>query len=106
VIGDGDIFSNEFSERTGPSRMGSSRNNDAYFVNESFLLNCMEYLTDKNSLLEARTKDVKLRLLDKGRIKEERDTWRIVNVGIPIALVLIFGSVYMFFRRRRYEVKK
>ncbi len=106
VIGDGDVFGNEFNERSGPSRMGTSRINDAQFVNESFLLNCMEYLTDRNSLLEARTKDVKLRLLDKGRIKDERDTWRIVNVGIPVALVLIFGSVYMFFRRRRYEVKQ
>jgi gliding-associated putative ABC transporter substrate-binding component GldG len=106
VIADGDMFANDFSESKGPIPMGMSRNTDARFVNNAFLLNCMEYLTDKKSLLEARTKDVKLRLLDNGRAKEEADKWKIVNVGIPIAIVLVFASVYMFFRKRRYEVKK
>jgi gliding-associated putative ABC transporter substrate-binding component GldG len=106
VIADGDMFANDFSESRGPIPMGVSRNSDARFVNSSFLLNCMEYLTDKNSLLEARTKDVKLRLLDNGRTKEEANKWKIVNVGIPIVLVLVFASVYMFFRKRRYEVKQ
>jgi ABC-2 type transport system permease protein len=106
VIADGDMFANDFTESRGPIPMGVSRNSEARFVNSSFLLNCMEYLTDKKSLLEARTKDVKVRLLDNGRTKEEANKWRIVNVGIPIALVLIFASVYMFFRKRRYEVKK
>ncbi len=107
VIADGDIFANDFSETRGPSPMGMlQRVPGDRFVNSSFLMNCMEYLTDKNSLLEARTKDVKLRLLDNGRTKEEANKWKIVNVGIPIALVLIFASVYTFFRKRRYEVKK
>lgn len=107
VISDGDLFTNDFSETRGPSPMGMlQRVPGQRFVNSSFLMNCLEYLTDKNSLLEARTKDVKIRLLDNGRTKEEETKWKIVNVGIPIALVLIFASVYMFFRKRRYEVKQ
>lgn len=107
VIADGDLFANDFSETRGPSPMGMlQRVPGERFVNSSFLMNCMEYLTDKNSLLEARTKDVKVRLLDNGRTKDEASKWKIVNVGIPIAIVLIFASVYMFFRKRRYEVKQ
>ena len=106
VIADGDMFANGFTEARGPEPMGYWRYNQSNFANKSFLLNCMEYLTDKESLLEARTKDVKLRLLDAGRIRDERDTWRIVNIAIPIGLVLVFASVFLFFRKRRYEIKK
>ena len=67
------------------------------------MLNCLEYLTDNSGLLEARSKDSRLRLLDEGRVKSERKKWQIINIGIPIALVLIFASCYLFFRRRRYE---
>jgi ABC-2 type transport system permease protein len=105
VIADGDMFANGYSESTGPEPMGYWKYNKTSFANKSFLLNCVEYLTDRNSLMEARTKDLKLRLLDIGRVKEERTQWRIVNIGIPILLVLIFGSAYTFFRKRRYETK-
>jgi ABC-2 type transport system permease protein len=106
VISDGDMFLNGYSEARGPEPMGYWKFNESSFSNKSFLLNCIEYLTDKNSLLEARTKDVKLRLLDRGRIRDERNMWRIVNIGVPIALVLVFASIFLFFRRRRYETKK
>jgi len=44
--------------------------------------------------------------LDKGRVKPERTKWQVVNVAIPIAAVLVFASFYLFFRKRRYELKK
>jgi ABC-2 type transport system permease protein len=106
VIADGDMFANGFTEGNGPEPMGYWRYNKTNFANKSFLLNCLEYLTDKNTLLEARTKDVKLRLLDNGRIRDERNKWRVVNIGIPIAMVLVFASAFMFFRKKKYETKK
>lgn len=77
----------------------------AMFANKSFFLNCIEYLTDPSSLLEARAKDTRLRLLDAGRVTREKNKWVIINVGVPVALVLVFASVYIFFRKRRYESK-
>lgn len=106
VIGDGDIFLNEVQPTTGPIPMGASRGTKAQFANRNFLLNCMEYLTDKNSLLEARTKDARVRLLDGGRVKEEGNKWRIINIAVPVAIVLLFASAYLFFRKRRYAEKK
>ena len=75
------------------------------FANKNFVLNCLEYLTDPHSLLEARSKDLKLRLLDLKRAKDEELKWQAINVGLPIALVLIFASCYLFFRKRKYETK-
>lgn len=103
VLSDGDFFMNGISERTGPQEMGYWEYTGSLFSNKNFLLNCLEYLTDPNSLLEARSKDLRLRLLDPKRAQDERTKWQFVNVGVPIALILVFASAYMFFRKRKYE---
>jgi len=102
VVSDGDMISNDFS-RNGPYEMGYWQYSDATYANKNFFLNCLEYLTDHSGLLETRSKDLRLRLLDGGRVKNEKLQWRIINIGLPIVLVLIFASCYTFFRKRRYE---
>ncbi len=105
VISDGDMLENDFSQSTGPMEMGYWRYTRDRFANKGFILNCLEYLTDPSGLIEARSKDVRLRLLDAGRVKNEKATWRMVNIGVPVLLVIIFASVYLFYRKRRYESK-
>lgn len=105
VVSVGEAFSNGYSAKSGVLPIGYYQYTGEFFANKNFLLNCLEYLTDKSGVLEARSKDVRLRLLDKGRIKTEKTTWQVVNVVIPIAAVLVFASFYLFFRKRRYEIK-
>ncbi|HRO43249.1 MAG TPA: gliding motility-associated ABC transporter substrate-binding protein GldG [Flavipsychrobacter sp.] len=105
VIADGDIMLNTMSRTRGFSEMGYWEYTQALFANKNFILNCLEYLTDPHSLLEARNKDVKLRLLDTKRAKDEELKWQFINVGVPLLLVLIFASAYLFFRKRRYELR-
>jgi len=101
----GNLYGNDYSTKSGVIPMGYYKFTGEYFANKSFLLNCLEYLTDHTGILESRSKQVKLRLLDTGRAKEEKTQWQVVNVGIPIAIVLVFASCYIFFRKRRYEIK-
>ena len=103
VVSDADVFLNDFSERRGPMECGYYKYTDQLFANKTFLLNCMEYLTDDFGLLVARNKTLQLRLLDRVRIKKERIQWQLLNVGLPIALVLFFASGYFFFRKKKYE---
>lgn len=103
VISDGDIMENDYSRTEGPMEMGYWRFTQTRFANKEFILNCIEYLTDNSGLLEARSKEVVLRKLDGKRVTKEKTTWRIVNIAIPVLLVLIFASAYIFFRKRRYE---
>lgn len=105
VISDGDIFTNDFSQTSGVEEMGYWRYTKNLFANKSFLLNCVEYLTDPNSMLEARSKDLKLRLLDAQRIETEKTKWQVINILVPVGLILIFASGYLFFRKRKYERK-
>ncbi len=101
----GNVFQNDFSTKEGPMQLGYYKYTGDHFANKDFLLNCIEYLTDHTGILEARSKDVKMRLLDKGRAIEEKTQWQWINIAVPIAIVLVFASCYFFFRKRRYEVK-
>ena len=103
VISDGDMFENDYSEREGTMEMGYWRYTSNRFANKTFMLNCIEYLTDRSGLLESRSKDVKLRLLDNGRVQSERSKWQWLNILAPNILVILFASVYLFFRKRKYE---
>lgn len=101
----GNIFQNDFSTKDGFMQLGYYKYTGEHYANKDFLLNCLEYLTDRSGILEARSKDVKMRLLDRGRAQEDKTMWEWINVCVPIAIVLVFASAYMFFRKRRYEVK-
>ena len=103
LVGDGDMFLNQVSERRGPQELGYWPIDDIRFANKSFLLNALEYLTEPGSPLESRSKESRLRLLDVPRVKRERVQWQALNTVLPVALVLIFASAYLFFRKRRYE---
>ncbi len=102
VVSDGDVFLNSLNRKTGPYEMGYWDVDNVQYANKAFILNCMEYLTDNSGLLEARNKDVRLRLLDPGRAKTERNKWQLINIAVPLGLVLVFASAYIFFRRRKY----
>jgi ABC-type uncharacterized transport system involved in gliding motility auxiliary subunit len=103
IVSDADIIENDFSPTRGMMDMGYWRYTGNFYANKSFLLNCMEYLTDSSSLLEARSKEARLRLLDPERVRRESTLWRTINFVVPLLLVLVFASAYLFFRKRKYE---
>jgi len=104
VISDGDIANNVIdvqAQKFFP--LGYNKfDRQTYTANETFLLNAVEYMLDENAILTARAKEVKLRLLDTIKARSERTKWRIINIGIPILMLLLFGSFYRFIRKRKY----
>lgn len=103
VLADGDLIRNEYDVNSGrPSPLGYYKFTKETFANKELILNAIEWLTDEKGIIAARSKDVKLRLLDKQRVKEEKLFWQLLNVFAPIVLVLLFGMGYNFWRRRRY----
>jgi ABC-2 type transport system permease protein len=62
----------------------------------------MNYLVDYNGIMELRSREMKLRLLDKQRIKNERILWQLINIAGPVLLVIFIGLIYGIFRRRIY----
>lgn len=74
----------------------------ATYANKDLLLNAVEYLIDPTGVIEARTKEVKLRLLDTVRAREEGNIWKGINVGLPLFLLAILGWTFNWRRKRKY----
>lgn len=106
VVGDGDIVLNAV-DKNGPLPMGVNRYTagtqyEYQFANKNFLQNCLDYLVDQSGLSEAKAKDYTLRLLDAKKIKEQRSIWQLINIVLPIILILLFGFIYQWWRKRKY----
>ncbi|MBR9922713.1 MAG: gliding motility-associated ABC transporter substrate-binding protein GldG [Bacteroidetes bacterium] len=103
VIADGDLAANTISRETGQPRPLGYNPYDRYqYSNKDFLLNCVEYLLDRNGVIEARGKEVKLRLLDTVKAEANKSSWQFLNLGIPVLFLLIFGLIYNYLRKRKY----
>ncbi len=94
VVADGDMIRNDVSRR-----LGQDRYTGEMFGNRDFLINCMNYLVDDKGLLELRSREIKIRLLDKQRIRDERFFWQLINIAGPVLIVIIAGIIYGVIRR-------
>jgi ABC-2 type transport system permease protein len=105
VVSDGDMFKNDFSEKRGPMPLGFYKFNNQMYANRDFLLNAVEYLTDDSGILDARGREIKLRLLDAKKVKKYRLQWQLINILLPIGIIVLSGIVLLFFRKRKFEQK-
>ena len=103
VIADGDIASNVVTQKEGPLPMGYNQFTNYQYANKDFILNCIEYLVNPSGILETRAKDYTLRLLDPERVANEKTQWQLINIGVPVLLVVLFGFIYQAVRKRKYQ---
>lgn len=103
VVSDGDVIRNDVKMSTGEVfPLGYDRYTNQQFGNKKFILNCIDYLCDDSGIIDVRSKEITLRLLDKGRIKTERMQWTLINMLGPVVLLLIFGLINTWIRKRKY----
>jgi gliding-associated putative ABC transporter substrate-binding component GldG len=127
LVGDGDMVLNEYIPSVDaqgqydpqaplePIEMGWNKytrfeyltngNAGRYFIpvaNKEFLLNSVEYLVSNPAISEVRSKEITLRLLDGERVKEQRITWQLLNIGLPVLLLLLGGFFYQYWRKQQY----
>lgn len=103
VVSDGDIIKNQFHIPNGyPLPLGYDQFTRETFGNKEFILNALNYLTDGPGLISIRSRELKLRLLDKTKINNQRLVWQIINVTTPILIVLLTGVLLIWLRKRKY----
>jgi len=102
VVADGDLIRNQFDNRGQPLPLGYDRYLDETFGNADFILNAINYLNDDSGIMEARTREVRLRLLDKNRVNPQKLTIQLVNISLPVVFLFIFGFLRFFLRKRKY----
>jgi gliding-associated putative ABC transporter substrate-binding component GldG len=105
VIADADIIRNEV-KRSGinetPLPLGQDKYTRQVYGNKDFLINCLNWLVDKNGIMELRSRELKLRLLNNQMIKAEKLRWQLINIIGPVLVVVLSGLLYSYFRRKKY----
>jgi ABC-2 type transport system permease protein len=102
VISDGSIIRNGIDRSGQLIPIGFDRYTHKMYGNKNFLLNCVNWLCDDSGMMSARAREIKLRMLNKKKIVEERLKWQIINTSVPILLVILLGLVLAFIRRNKY----
>jgi ABC-2 type transport system permease protein len=106
VIADADIIRNRVNPQNKQYyTLGHDRYTRRIYANKDFMLNCVNYLLDDSGLLELRSKEFKMRLLDRPRIEKEKTTWQMANLVVPIMLILLLGGINLYLRQRKYAKK-
>jgi ABC-2 type transport system permease protein len=104
IVSDGDIAKNEYQRNTGMIYpVGYDLYSKQQFANKTFLLNCMNYLLDDEGLINLRSREVKLRLLDKKKTATQVAKWKLTNVGLPLLMIILFGMIQYFIRKKKYS---
>ena len=102
VISDGDVIKNQLDKGV-PLELGFDKWTNQLYGNKEFLMNCVNYLLDDNGLINIRSKDVDLPLLNKEEVYKNYTIAQMITVGLPIVILAIFGFLFTFLRKRKYS---
>ncbi|HEY6143423.1 MAG TPA: gliding motility-associated ABC transporter substrate-binding protein GldG [Flavobacterium sp.] len=103
VISDGDLIRNQLDKNFQPVELGYDQRSGNLYDNKDFLMNCVNYLLDDSGLINIRSKDLDLPLLDKEKVYESYSTMQILTIGLPIFILGLFGLVFTFLRKKKYS---
>lgn len=113
VIADGDIIRNQLAQldyakknnkRVGsPLPLGYDQYTNITYGNKQFIENAVSYLIEGEGLINVRSRELKIRLLDMNKVNSNPIKWQLINVVLPSAIMIIFGIVLAFIRKKKYS---
>ena len=102
VVSDGDVIKNQIDKNGVPLELGFDKWTKNVFANKEFVMNCVNYLLDDKGLINIRSKDVNIALLDKEKVYENYSKNQFFAIGFPLLLLLIFGFIFNYLRKKKY----
>ena len=104
VISDGDIIRNDVSlERQEFFPLGSDKYLQKVHANKEFLMNSIDYMLDDSGLIELRSKELKMRLLDQQKASSARFNWQLFNMSLPLLLIWLMGLALFAWKRNKHR---
>lgn len=104
VVAAGSAIRNEWHHNQ-PLPLGYDRYTKTQFGNRDFMLNAVLYLTDDEGWLQLRQKEITLRLINDQRAQMGRVTAQMVSLAVPVAILFLFGGIFLILKRRKYVIK-
>lgn len=106
VSADGDIIKNQLHyNQHYPLPLGFDQFTRQTYGNKDFIINAMNYLTQENGLINIRSREITLRMLDKNKVEQNLVLIQVVNIFVPLILILFLGLILGYIRKVRYTVK-
>jgi len=108
IFSDGDFIRNQVNlinpelPRGQPLPLGYDQYTGIQYGNDDLVLNTVDYMLDDIGLMQTRTRDVKLRLLNGEKIVDEANQWKLINVALPEVLLLLASLIFYLQRKRAY----
>jgi gliding-associated putative ABC transporter substrate-binding component GldG len=102
VISDGDLIKNQLDKNFQPVELGYDQRSGNLYDNKDFMLNCVSYLLDDTGLINIRSKDLDLPLLDKEKVFENYGKTQVITIGLPLLILVLFGVLFTYLRKRKY----
>ena len=102
-ISDGDVIRNEFDLQSGqPLDLGVDPYAGVNYGNGELVTRLLDYLMDEDGLVMIRAKEIQIRPLDRVKVQEEKTKWQVINVLLPIVVIILFGGVKFYLRKRKF----
>jgi ABC-2 type transport system permease protein len=108
VLADGDIIKNKVRNQNGKIQilpLGYDEYSGQTFGNRDYIVNCIDYLTDDSGIMQLRSRVVKLRLLDKVKIRDQKLKWQLINTLLPLIVFGLYGLLFSIIRKRQFARK-
>lgn len=106
-VSDGDIIRNPFDKkRNQPYPAGYDIYTRTMFDNTQFIVNCVNYLCADDDLLQLRAKTFKIGSLNNEKVRSHKTLLAILNIGLPLLLIAIMGTILIVMRKVRFSNKK
>ena len=112
VISDGDIIRNQLAQldyakknnkRIGsPLPLGYDQYTNITYGNKQFIENAISYLIEGEGLINVRSRELKIRLLDMNKINSKPIMWQVINVVLPSVLMIVLGIILAILRKKRF----
>ena len=100
VISDGDFVSPK--KFRGQSQTQDGRSYPMPPDNKILVMNAVDYLAGDIALSRIRSKEVIARILDGKKVEANSSLMQVLNIGLPILLLLIFGVIRYYFRKQKH----
>ena len=102
IVSDGDMLRNQLDKNQLPVELGYDQRSGNLYDNKDFLMNSVNYLLDDNGLINIRSKDLELPLLDKEKVYANYSSTQMLTIGLPMLFLGIFGFFFTYLRKRKY----
>ena len=73
--------------------------------NQDFFLNIVDYMMNETFMLDIRSRQIDVRQIDKVKIQQSANYYKMINMLVPIVLIILLGVVMNVMRKKRFTRK-